>query len=265
MEDPDPRVSGAGLERLRAAGLLVELGLLAEAAEDVTAGFLNRLRAGRPLVTLKLATTLDGKIATASGESQWITGEPARRAAHLLRGQSDAVLVGVGTVTVDNPQLTCRLPGVKHVPMVRVVADSHLRTRLTASLVATARDNPTWIIHREGAEFERKQALAAAGVRLIEVRGSSMGIDLAKGLAALGEAGITRLLVEGGAQIAAALLRERLVDRIAWFHAPGVMGGDGWPAAQAFGVKGLADMPRFERVASMPCGDDMLTELRVVR
>ena len=263
--DPDPRVSGAGLDRLRQAGITVEIGLLTADAEDATAGFLSRIRHGRPLVTLKLATTLDGRLATGNGESQWITGEPARRAAHLLRGQSDAVMVGVGTVLADNPALTCRLPGVKHVPMVRVVADSHLRTRLTAALVATAQDNPTWIIHRAGAESERRRALQAAGVRLFEVRSGSMGIDLAAALQALGEAGITRLLVEGGAQLAASLLRGGLVDRMAWFHAPCVMGGDGWPAAQAFGIRSLADMPRFERLAERPCGDDMLTEFRVVR
>jgi diaminohydroxyphosphoribosylaminopyrimidine deaminase/5-amino-6-(5-phosphoribosylamino)uracil reductase len=260
--DPDPRVNGAGLSRLRAAGIVVEVGLLAAEAAEVGAGFFSRIRLGRPLVTLKLATTLDGRLATATGESQWITGEPARRAAHLLRGQSDAVLVGVGTVQADDPALTCRLPGVKHVPMVRVVADSHLRTRLTAALVATARDHPTWLIHREGAESERRQALQAAGVRLIEVGAGSMGVDAAAGLAALGAAGINRLLVEGGAQLAASLLRDRLVDRIVWFHAPGVIGGDGWPAAQAFGVRHLAGMPRFERVAERPCGGDMLTELR---
>jgi diaminohydroxyphosphoribosylaminopyrimidine deaminase/5-amino-6-(5-phosphoribosylamino)uracil reductase len=262
--DPDPRVSGAGLDRLRAAGVAVETGVLGDAAEDMGAGFFSRVRAGRPLVTLKLATTLDGRIATAAGESQWITGEPARRAAHLLRGRSDAVMVGVGTVLADDPALTCRLPAVKRVPMVRVVADSHLRTRLTASLVATAQDMPTWIIHREGAEIERRQALQSAGVRLIEVPGGSVGVDVAAALASLGAAGITRLLVEGGAQLAASLLRAGLVDRVAWFHAPSVMGGDGWPAAQAFGIRDLGQMPRFERIDARPVGNDMLTEFRVV-
>ena len=216
---------------------------------------------GRPLVTLKLATTLDGRIATRTGESKWITGEAARREAHALRGQNDAVMVGVGTVMADDPALTCRLPGYKAVPMVRVVADSHLRTRMTASLVATAADTPTWIIHRDGVPADRRQAFADAGVRLIEIPAGGAGISLPDALAELAHAGLTRLLVEGGAQLAAALLRDDLVDRIAWFHAPTVMGGDGWPGAQAFGVTALAELHRFVRETVRPVGEDVLTEL----
>ena len=260
--DPDPRVDGQGIERLRAAGIEVVEGLLGSEADEVAAGFLSRVRQGRPLVTLKLASTLDGRIATRGGESQWITGPAARRAAHMLRGRHDAVLVGAGTVQTDDPQLTCRLAGFRPNPLVRVIADSHLRTRLTAKLIATADTAPTWILHRHGANPERVRAMRAAGVSLIEVGSAEIGIDLAQGLRALAEAGITRLLVEGGAQLAAALLRADLVDRIAWFHAPAIMGGDGWPAAQAFGVASLDAMPRFVRVAAHPLGPDMLTELR---
>jgi diaminohydroxyphosphoribosylaminopyrimidine deaminase/5-amino-6-(5-phosphoribosylamino)uracil reductase len=260
--DPDPRVDGAGLRRLRAAGLQVTTGVLANEADDMQAGFLSRIRRGRPLVTLKLATTLDGRIATRSGESQWITGAPARKAGHALRGEYDAVLVGVGTVMTDNPALTCRIPGYRRAPVVRVVADTHLRTRLTAGLVATAHSDPTWIIHRSGVPADRRSAFTDQGVRLIEVAGAEPGIDLGAALAALGAAGLTRVLVEGGAQIAAALLRAGLVDRLAWFHAPTIMGGDGWPAAQAFGVANLADMPRFVRTGQRAAGDDMFTEFR---
>jgi diaminohydroxyphosphoribosylaminopyrimidine deaminase / 5-amino-6-(5-phosphoribosylamino)uracil reductase len=262
LRDIDPRVSGAGIDSLRAAGLAVEEGLLADEAEEVNAGFFSRIRLGRPLVTLKAASTLDGRIATRSGESQWITGEPARRMAHALRGRNDAVLVGVGTVVADNPDLTCRLPGYKMVPMVRVVADSHLRTRLTARLVASAAETPTWFLARDSADAERRTALQEAGAEVIVVGAADPGIDLADGLQALARRGITRVLVEGGAGIAAALLRADLVDRIAWFHAPSVMGGDGWPSAQAFGVESLAAMPRFRRDRATPIGDDMLTEFR---
>lgn len=260
--DCDPRVNGEGMARLRAAGIVVEQGLLEAEAEEVAAGFFSRMRLGRPLVTLKLATTLDGRIATRTGESRWITGEPARRMAHALRGRNDAVMVGVGTVLADNPDLTCRLPGYKDFPTVRVVADSRLRTGLMSQLVTTAAATPTWIIHRQGADAQRAEAMARAGVELIDVAGSEMGVDLAAGLAMLAQRGITRLLVEGGAQLAAALLRADLVDRIAWFHAPAVMGGDAWPAAQAFGVAHLTEMPRFVRQGAVPVGADMLTELR---
>ena len=260
--DPDPRVNGAGVATLRAAGIEVVTGVLEAEARVEQAGFLTRVGLGRPMITLKLASTLDGRIATRSGESQWITGPGARRAAHALRGRHDAVLAGVGTVQTDNPELTCRIPGFRKTPDIRIVADSHLRTRLTAQLVATAAVTPTWFLHRLGADPDRMSALRHAGVRLIEVEGAEHGIDMAAGMRALGTAGLTRVLVEGGAQVAGALLRAGLVDRIAWFHAPSVMGGDGWPAAQAFGTTALDAMPRFERVASRPVGDDMLTELQ---
>jgi diaminohydroxyphosphoribosylaminopyrimidine deaminase/5-amino-6-(5-phosphoribosylamino)uracil reductase len=165
-------------------------------------------------------------------------------------------------VLTDDPMLTCRIQGYRPMPVVRVVADSHLRTPLIAQLVATANDAPVWILHRDGAETERAEALTEAGVRLFEVSHAEMGVDLAAALQALGDAGLTSVLVEGGAQLAAALLRDGLVDRIAWFHAPAVMGGDGWPAAQAFGISNLTAMPRFARVAERPVGVDMLTELR---
>jgi diaminohydroxyphosphoribosylaminopyrimidine deaminase / 5-amino-6-(5-phosphoribosylamino)uracil reductase len=262
VRDPDPRVDGAGIDRLRATGILVEEGLLADEVAETVAGFRTRVEQGRPLVTLKLASTLDGRIATRTGESRWITGQSARRAAHALRGRHDAVMVGVGTVLADNPELTCRLPGFRPNSLVRIVADSHLRTPLTARLIATAAETPTWIAIREGTDPERRRAFASLGIELLEVGGAEAGVDLAQVLAALAEAGINRVLVEGGAQLAAALLRADLVDRLAWFHAPSVMGADGWPAAQAFGAGHLAAMPRFVRVSVTPAGDDVLTEFR---
>ena len=260
--DPDPRVNGAGVARLREAGIAVEEGILREEAEEVAAGLTCRVRAGRPLVTLKLASTLDGRIATHAGESRWITGESARRKAHALRGRHDAVLVGVGTVAADDPDLSCRLAGFKRVPLVRVVLDSRLRTPLLARLVVTAREAPSWLIARNGADADRRRAFAQLGVTVIEVPGSEAGVDMKRALEALAERGITRLLVEGGGQVAASLLRADLVDRVAWFHAPAIVGADGWPAAQAFGIERLAEMPRFVRHASMPLGEDWLTELR---
>lgn len=260
--DRDPRVNGEGIARLRASGIVVDEGLLAAEADEMAAGFFSRVCAGRPLVTLKLATTLDGRIATRTGESRWITGEAARRMAHALRGRHDAVMVGVGTALADDPDLTCRLAGYKDFPTVRVVADSHLRLGLLSRLARTATEAPTWVLHRNGADPRRGEALRGLGVEVIGVGASDIGIDLAEALAEMATRGITRLLVEGGAQLAAALLRADLVDRIAWFHAPAVMGGDAWPAAQAFGVQKLADMPRFVRAAAQPVGADMLTEFR---
>ncbi|HUD58567.1 MAG TPA: bifunctional diaminohydroxyphosphoribosylaminopyrimidine deaminase/5-amino-6-(5-phosphoribosylamino)uracil reductase RibD [Acetobacteraceae bacterium] len=258
--DPDPRVDGAGIARLRAAGIEVQEGVLREEADEVAAGFRTRIRQGRPLVTLKLASTLDGRIATRAGESRWITGRAARRAAHALRGRHDAVMVGVGTVMADDPALTCRLPGYRPNRLVRVVADSHLRTPLSATLVATAAETPTWMLIRNGADPERRDAFTDLGIRLVEVAGAEVGVDPTQALWALGDAGLTRVLVEGGAQLAASLLRADLVDRIAWFHAPAVMGADAWPAVQAFGIEQLDAMPRFTRTAQTLLDDDMLSE-----
>jgi diaminohydroxyphosphoribosylaminopyrimidine deaminase/5-amino-6-(5-phosphoribosylamino)uracil reductase len=258
--DPDQRVNGQGLAKLREAGIAVETGLLeAEALETLT-GFTHRITVGRPMVTLKLASTLDGRIATHSGESQWITGTQARRLAHAMRGRHDAVMVGVGTVLADNPDLTCRIPGFRATPNVRVIADSHLRTPLTSRLMATASDIPTWFLLREGTNLAREAAFADIGATLIKIPGSAAGVNLTAAMAALGKAGLTRVLVEGGGQVAAALLRADLVDRIAWFHAPSIMGGDGWPAVQAFGTESLAHMPRFRRDCITAVGDDMLSE-----
>ncbi len=258
LGDPDRRVDGAGIAALRAAGVEVAVGTLAAEARSLQAGFLSRVGLGRPMVTLKLASTLDGRIATRTGESRWITGPASRRAAHALRGRHDAVLAGAGTVQADDPDLTCRIPGYRKVADLRIVVDSRLRTPTTARVVSAAA--PTWFLHGPDAGPDRIQALNDAGARLFAVAGAEEGIDLAAGMQALGAAGLTRVLVEGGAQIAAGLLRAGLVDRIAWFHAPAVMGGDGWPAAQAFGTAALEGIPRFVRVDSRPMGDDMLTE-----
>jgi len=257
--DPNPKVNGQGVAMLRAAGIEVVEDVLNAEARAVISGFAMVQTAGRPLVRLKLASTLDGRIATRTKASQWLTGEAARRAAHAIRGRHDAVLVGVGTVLADDPELTCRIDGFRSAPLVRIVVDSHLRTPLLSKLVNSARQTPLWLLHRDGADPARKQALADAGVALLEVPGGATGVDLPAALRALAKAGLTRILAEGGASLAAALLRGHLVDRLAWFHAPAIIGGDGWPAAQAFGVTELSDMPRFTLLAQEQWGDDLLS------
>jgi len=259
LEDPDARVAGAGLARLREAGIEVEVGLCAEAAADVNAGYLMHRQSGRPLVTWKVASSLDGRIATAGGNSRWITGEDARARAHLLRARHDAVMVGARTAIADRPRLTCRLPGLATASPVRVVADSRLRLPLTDPLVTEAAATPTWLLALAGADRARCQAFAAAGVEVIEVAGSGDGgLDMAEALAALAGRGITRLMVEGGGRLAASLLRADLVDRIEWFRAPLVLGGDGVPAAAALGLETIAAGPRFRRTRLLPLADDVL-------
>jgi diaminohydroxyphosphoribosylaminopyrimidine deaminase/5-amino-6-(5-phosphoribosylamino)uracil reductase len=258
IEDPDPRVAGRGLERLKAAGISVSTGLLAHEAEEVNAGFLKRVRTGRPQILLKLASSLDGRIATHGGESRWITGEPARQFSHLLRRRYDAVMVGSGTVLADDPALSVRLPGLETAQPLRIVVDGRLRTPLTAQFVATARDHPSLILTLPGDPL-RHQAFIDCGVRLIEVPPDSEGnIDLVAAMAELGRLGLTRVLVEGGATLAAALLRCRLVDQLAWFRSAGVIGGDGLAAIKPFGVDRLADQARAMRLGVMRIGEDLL-------
>lgn len=261
MGDPDPRVDGRGLKRLEAAGIQVETGLLGEEAAALNTGFFRRITRGLPYVTLKLASTLDGRIATAAGESRWITGPEARREAHALRARHDAILVGSGTVLADDPDLTCRIPGMDRVPMVRVVADARLRTPPSARLVTGARAAPSWIVTVPG---HRPAALAPfieAGAEILTVPpGRDRGLDLTALMRALARGGVTRVMAEGGAGLAAGLLTADLVDRIVWFHAPGAMGAEGHPAVGPLHLAALAAMPRFRRVAARAAGADWLTE-----
>jgi diaminohydroxyphosphoribosylaminopyrimidine deaminase/5-amino-6-(5-phosphoribosylamino)uracil reductase len=292
--DPDPRVNGAGIARLRAAGIQVETGVLEAEAQETLAGFFTRVRLGRPLITLKLASTLDGRIATATGESRWITSPESRRAVHALRGRHDGVMVGAETVAKDDPDLTCRIHGYAHRPTVRIVADSRLRTSRISKLVLGAHAAPTWLLYHTDSPADdadpalvepgqpipsRAQRLAESNARCILVPAGAAGkdttagaagkdttagpngIDLPEALRALGTRGLTRVLVEGGARLAASLLHADLVDRLVWFHAPGVMGSDGLPATAALGTRALADLRRFRRLAApVPTGADVMTE-----
>jgi diaminohydroxyphosphoribosylaminopyrimidine deaminase/5-amino-6-(5-phosphoribosylamino)uracil reductase len=259
IEDPDPRVAGRGLDMLRGAGIAVATGLLAPEAEALNAGFLKRVRTGRPLVLLKLASSLDGRIATSTGESRWITGEAARRMGHLLRRRCDAVMVGSGTLLADDPELTVRLAGLDGAPPWRIVVDGRLRTPLAAKFVRHARQSPSVILTLAGGDRRRRQALAECGVRLVDIPPDADGrVDLARALGELGKLGLTRILVEGGATLAAALLRGKLVDRLAWFRSAGVIGGDGLAAVAPFGVAGLAAQARGVRLSVMRIGEDLL-------
>jgi diaminohydroxyphosphoribosylaminopyrimidine deaminase/5-amino-6-(5-phosphoribosylamino)uracil reductase len=264
IEDPDTRVAGRGLKTLAGAGVTVALGACAEEAAEVNAGFLLRVREGRPLFTLKTATTLDGRIATRTGESRWITGEQARARAHKLRAEHDAILIGVGTALADDPDLTCRLPGLESCSPLRIVLDSHARLPPTSRLAASARTVPTWLVTITGADRVRVQALAACGVDILEVSANPAGRPDVRALAAeLGRRGLTRVLIEGGSEVAAAFLGAGLVDRLAWFRAP-MMVGDGIPAAADFAVATLADAPRWTRIASQEAGEDIVEFYRRV-
>lgn len=255
--DPDPRTAAAGFRRLREAGVEVAVGCMAKEAERLHAGFLSRLARGRPLVTLKVAASLDGRVATAKGASRWITGEASRRLGHALRAGHDAVMVGSGTVLADDPALTCRLEGLAAASPVRVVADGRLRLPEDAKLVRTAAEVESWVLTGRDAPGERRRRLRSRGVTVLEVAGGRCGRLCPEAmLRALGERGITRLLVEGGPALATALLRASLVDRMAWFTAPLAMGGDGLAALGALGVDSLDALASWRVVERLACGED---------
>ena len=257
MEDPDPRVSGRGHAILRAGGVSVETGVGAGVARDDQAGFLMRVTAGRPLVTLKLAASLDGRIATASGESRWITGSAARTRVHAMRLEHDAILVGGGTARADDPELTVRGLGEVHQP-VRIVAARKLDLPTNGRLTSSVAAGPFWLLHGREAAPERVAAWAERGARPMEVSVRHGRIDPWAIMARLGAEGLTRVFCEGGGSFAAALLEAGLVDRLVVFSAGLALGAEGRPALGALGIGHLAAAPRFELIESEPVGGDVM-------
>lgn len=205
-------------------------------------------------VTLKLATSLDGRIATATGESRWITGEAAREETHRLRGRHDAVLVGIETALADDPELTVRLPGWAGNQPARVILDSRQRLPVASKLAATARQTPTYVVTAGPADT----ALKAAGVRVLTAATAAMGRpDVTAIIEALRRVGLTRLFVEGGGQVAASFLTAGQVDVIEWFRAPILLGSEGRPAIGALAIAALAAAPHFRRTEVSPLGPDL--------
>jgi len=259
-EDPDLRVSGRGHAMLKGAGVALRTEVLRDRAHALNEGFFSRIAAGRPLVTLKLATTLDGKIAMLGGESRWITGERARAHAHLMRARHDAVMIGIGTALTDDPELTCRLPGVDATRLVRLVADSNARLPVSSKLVAGARTKPLWLLTSKVASPERVAALHAAGAKLMPIS-AQQRLDISAALKALAAEGVTRILVEGGAALSTSLLKKKLVDRLLWYRAPSLM-GEGLGAVASLGFAALKDIARFTREETITLGDDVLETYR---
>lgn len=258
-EDPDPRVDGRGIARLHEAGIDVETGPCAKEAGEVLDGFFIRTSNGRPLVTLKLASTLDGRIATHTGHSQWITGDAARQSVHLLRARHDAILIGSRTAEMDNPSLTCRLPGLEATSPVRVLVDGRTALPRSHTLIATAAETPTWLLLPEARMSERQRDYKGTAVKLLPVSGQRGGrLDMAAALKALGAEGLTSVLVEGGAGIAASLLRAKLVDGLVWYRAPRLIGGDGFQAIEPLGVDTLDAALDFVKISVRSLGPDLV-------
>jgi len=273
--DPAPHGRGRGLRRLRAAGVAVEVGVLEEACRHQHRGFVSAQSRGRPWVALKLAATLDGRIATRSGESRWITGPRARAYVHRLRAAHDAVGVGAGTARADDPALTARRvhagaggagagPSDRVVRRpARVVFDTRLRVPARARLFAA--DAPVFAVCGRDAPAARRRGLEGRGVRVLAVRSARGRVHLPSALRRLAREGLTALLVEGGGELAAALLRADLVDEVHWIAAPRLLGGDGVPALGPLGLERLARAVALEAPRVRRLGDDLLVEGRVRR
>lgn len=250
--DPNPVVAGRGIERLREAGIAVDVGLLGEESRKLNEAFNKYIVTGLPFVTIKTAVTLDGKIATRTGHSKWITGPDAREAVHTLRHRNNAIMVGADTVLADDPELTTRLsvPGLNP---VRIVVDSTLRIPVTARVLNA--EAPTWVLTAARASAERVEALRGSGAEVI-VCGDGPRVDLAAAVAELGKREIASVLVEGGGGLNGALMEAGLVDKLMLFYAPKIAGAD---APSAFGFaspESMGDALRIENVEIERFGDD---------
>jgi diaminohydroxyphosphoribosylaminopyrimidine deaminase/5-amino-6-(5-phosphoribosylamino)uracil reductase len=257
--DPNPLVSGKGIERLRQAGVEVVASVLGRECDALNAHWFRFMSDRRPYVTLKAAVTLDGRMATRTGDSRWVTGEEARRWVHRLRDRVDAVLVGAGTARADDPELTTRLPRGRGRDALRVVLDTDLSLPGRLRLFHLASSAPTLVAHASS----RARRLGP-GVELLRCRRGRGGVDLRDLLAKLAERGVTHLLVEGGARVHARFLAEGLVDRVAVFVAPKLLGGEGVPLAAGPGPRRMADALRLEDVEVERVGQDVLVQGRLV-
>ncbi|HEY0385566.1 MAG TPA: bifunctional diaminohydroxyphosphoribosylaminopyrimidine deaminase/5-amino-6-(5-phosphoribosylamino)uracil reductase RibD, partial [Pyrinomonadaceae bacterium] len=254
--DPNPLVNGRGFAQLRAAGIKVEVGLCEREAARLNEKYLHFTRAERPFVHLKLACSLDGRIATRTGDSRWITGAQSRARVHELRHEYDAILIGAGTALADDPLLTDRSGRERRRPLVRVVLDEALRLPHTSQLARTAREAPVILFASERADAASTAALIAQGVEI--VKDESGGRDLRAVLRELAGRSLQSILVEGGASIAGAFLDQRLVDKASFFVAPIIIGGHSAPAAiGGTGAEKIADATNLQDVEITQHGRDL--------
>src|ERR1700726_4518723 len=248
IEDPNPEVAGQGHAKLRAAGVVVDVGLCATEAARDHPGHFRRIRDKRPHVILKLAVSSDDKIGAAGRKPVAISGDAAKARVHLLRAQCDAVLVGIGTVLSDDPLLTCRLPGMEARSPVRVVLDRSLRIRGSSRLVHSARQTPLWVMTSNLSEAPAAMKLGAAGAQVIRVAAATTppGLDLQAVLHALAEKGITRLLVEGGARVASSFVAAGLVDEVWLLRGPDAIGAGGVAALGTLPLTAITQSSGFK-------------------
>lgn len=259
MVDPNPKVAGNGLAELEAAGIKTSVGLLEDKARKLNERFIKYITTGMPFVTLKLAMTLDGKIAAQSGDSKWISCADSRKMVHRLRERTDAILVGIGTVLADNPELTARIGNRKSYP-ARVIADSRARIPVDAKILSQPKGE-TIIAVSTGAPENKLVKLKQAGARIIEVAGSNGQVDLSALMKELGRMQIASVLIEGGGNIAASALSAGIVDKILVFIAPKIVGGKSAKTpVEGLGALSMTDALRLENMSVKKIGCDILVE-----
>ena len=262
--DPDIRTNGKGVKLLKKSGVKVSLGLLEEKSLDINAGFIFRLKYNRPLVSLKIASSLDGKIATANGNSKWITGELSRMHGHSLRANHDVILVGINTVLKDDPKLNCRIRGLEKYSPVRVIVDSSLSIPLTSNVLKNLDKIPTIIWTKQNINSPKKKKLINMGVEIIELEKIDNKLNLIEGLTILSEKGYNKVLVEGGSEISASLMANNLIDKVFLYRSGIFIGGDGLSGIASYNINNLDLIKRYKLLKTRVLDDDVLEEWSLV-
>ena len=256
IRDPNPLVAGRGFRRLRRAGIIVRAGVLEEECRLLIESFTKFITRHLPFVTLKLATSLDGKIAAATGDARWISGEASRRTVHQLRNTVDAIVIGLGTLKADDPQLTCRIPGGRN-PW-RIVLDSRLGIPLSAQILHQKDPDKTIIISGNGAPSGKTRAIEALGARVWRLPLGNRGVRWLPVLRKLAVMGVVDVLIEGGAKVAASALKEKAVDKIVFFYAPKIIGGDGVPMIGNLVIRRIKQAPEVKNIRFAKSGNDLV-------
>ena len=260
MADPNPGVRGGGNAYLQAHGLEVTCGILEQEARRLNESFIKFIQTGQPFVVLKMAATLDGRIATSRGDARWVTGDQARALVHRMRHNMDAIMVGIGTVRADDPELTTRMPDGDGVDPIRLVLDTHLTMSPGARMLSQKSNAPTYLVCGPETDQGRRQELSDAGARILELPLHKGRIDMAHLVKRLGEMEISSLLIEGGAAVAGSALRFGIVDKVSLFFAPKLLGGDGTPMCAGPGPEWMKQALAVENPTVERVGADILIQ-----
>lgn len=257
--DPNPRVCGQGMKALTEAGIETTIGIMEAEAQKINEAFFTKIIKGRPFVSLKVAMTLDGKIATYSGNSRWITGEKSRHYVHELRNIYDVIMVGIGTVLMDDPLLNTRLGGVDSRDPIRAIVDSNLQIPLASQIVKSAKEQPTMVFCSKQADKQSEAQLIIQGIEVIRVKGEADKLDIEEIVSIIGHKGYNSILLEGGAGLNTAMLEQRLIDKLYWFIAPKIIGGSQAPGPIGGpGVSIMDDAIKLDSISINRFGQDIM-------